>query len=262
MIKLNVYLRALACLLSALPALAVPVAVNDTYTTAEDTVLSPDGGPLLDVNFNASADGFAYVDDPFGTNAAGNESGTYQAAGGFNGTGGLEVRIGNRPGNNSGSGRQSSGAWRRTFTTTSGGVIQVSGRYRIRTEGGMESNEYGDFILDVNGTRYGPRGTAPALYIDRLAGPNIENAGNDLTSDSGWLQFTQNVTLAAGTHTLTLGVYNNNSTAFQEFVLLNLDDVVVAPPAGSGSVLGNDTGGVAPVTATKLSDPNGAQLSP
>ena len=239
----------------ALPAFAVPVAVNDTYTTPEDTPVSPDGPPVLSANFNSGADGFTYADDTFGTSAPNNEAGTHEATEGFNGTGGLEVRIGNRPSNNSGGGRQSSGGWQRTFSLAAPATVQCSGRYRLRTEGGMEDDEYGDLILDVDGTRHGPNGTAPNRYLARLYGPNTENQINNATSDSGWLQFSQNVALTAGSHTLTIGVYNNNSSFQGEIVQLNLDDLVIGPPPGTGTVLANDTGGVAPVTATKLSNP-------
>lgn len=260
MIMPNALRRALLTLLTAVPAFAAPVAVNDTFTGSEDSPVSPDGQPALSVNFNAGADGFSYVDDPFGTNAANNESGSHEAAGGFNSTGGLQVRVGNRPGNNGGL-RQSSGGWERTFTLPAAGTIQFSGRYRLQTEGGMEDNEYAYLMLDVDGTRYGPSGTAPALYITRLAGPNTENSANGATSDSGWQTFTQNVTLTAGSHTLTLGLYNNNSTAFGEVAQLNLDDLVIGPPPGSGSVLQNDTGGTGTVTATKMSDPEFGTVS-
>ncbi len=253
--------RALIPLSTCLPLLAAPVAVDDVYTTLEDTPASPEGPPLLSVNFDAGADGFTYADNTFGTNAGNNAAGSHEASGGFGSSGGLEVTVGNRPPNNSGGGRQSSGGWQRTFNLDAAGTLQFSGRYRLQTLGGMEDNEYGDFILDVDGTRYGPEGTAPALRIARLLGPNEENSGNSAESDSGWQTFALSIPLTAGSHTLTLGVYNNSSTAFGEVVQLNLDDVVIGPPPGSGSVLFNDTGGTGTVTATRLTSPANGVLT-
>ena len=60
MTKLTVYHRALACLFLAIPAGAAPVAVDDTYSTAEDTVCVPPRTPLVNATFNGGAEGWVY----------------------------------------------------------------------------------------------------------------------------------------------------------------------------------------------------------
>jgi Bacterial Ig domain/Lamin Tail Domain/CotH kinase protein len=239
----SVYVDTVLDLTGKLVAGTNVLAVEVHQTASGGTWNSSDAGIDCSLSAGGSATGgFSYVDDPFGTNAGNNETGSHLPTGGFNGTGGLYVDIGYRPTSNGGA-RQSSGAWRRTFTTGVAATVRFTGRYRIMTKGGMETNEWGDFIMDVNGTRYGAQGTAPNLRIERLLGPNVQNLGNDLETDSGWKQFTQDVALAAGTHTLTLGLYNNNSTAPNEHAELYLDDVEVALLSGGNTVLTNDTGG-------------------
>jgi len=70
-------------------------------------------GPIFDVHFDTTADGFTYVDDTFrGTSKPNYASGNYIASGAYTG-GGLRVLIG---GVNSQNIQNMSGGWRRSFT--------------------------------------------------------------------------------------------------------------------------------------------------
>ena len=60
-------------------------------------------------------------------------------------------------------------------------------------------------------------------YVARLAGGGN---GGDYQS-TGWRTFQATLPLSAGTHTLTIGGYNNQKTFNDEFSEVVIDDVVV-----------------------------------
>ena len=185
MTKLTVFFRALACLLLSLPVLAVPVAVNDTYTAAEDTVLVPTGTPLVSAAFNSGADGWTYVDDPFpspfNTNAPGNATGSVNTTRGVGATGCLLVDVGRRPPTP----RSSSGAFSRTFTLAAGATLEVKFNYRLRavdTSYSFFASRYADAVFMIDGIRYG-NGTSESLvgslhaFDDRHGHPFLRKFG-------------------------------------------------------------------------------------
>ena len=202
--------------------------------------------------------GFTGVDDTFFGTAQPNFSAqTHAPTGGFNGTGALGVAIGNVL---SFQGSAASGAWRKTFTLASATTVTLSFRHRMISQQDYDNNEYQELICDVNGIQYGTA-TAPSTHL--AVNFQVGNGNGGGVIDGGWKQSTFNIPLAAGVHTLSLGGYQNaGSTNFQGTAQERFegffDDVLLNVP-GSVSLLGNDTGGVAPVTAVKASDPaNGA----
>ena len=184
--------------------------------------------------------GFAYVDDPFGTAAPDYADGVQQAAGGFNGTGGLFVDVGNRPPLNGGL-RQASGGWSLSFNLATAATVRFSVRHRLQLQGALETNESGEVILEVDGIRHGTGGNS---YLVRRFGQ--DNAVNVV--DNGWQTSTVDVALVAGNHALTLGVYSNSTSVIGEHVTLNLDDISATLLSGGNSVLTNDTGGAISAT--------------
>ncbi len=243
-----------AILLSTVCVHALPVAVNDTYSGSEDVPLTiSGGGALITATWDAGADGFAYIDDAFGTAAPNFSSGTNTATDGFNGaSGGVHVQCGPRT---SFSLLPMSGAWTYTFTAPVGGSYGFSLRYRLTSGTGYETTEYQTAVLDIDGTRYGTAypaaGTLPAVTaLHRFIGDGNGGA----VMDSGWLTFTQNITLTAGNHTIRLGVFTNSSTDNQERADGYFDDLLITSSSGGLGVLANDTG-LAPLTAVKDTNP-------
>jgi VCBS repeat-containing protein len=199
--------------------------------------------------------GFTGVDDAFfGTNQPNFSTQNHVPTGGFNGTGGLRVQMGNVFA--FGGSSAVSGAWRRTFTLAAPANLELTFRYRMLCGRDYEAAEFQEVICDVNGTQYGTV-TAPSNHPSVELAVGNGNGGNPF--DTGWKQRSFTIPLAAGTHTLSLGGYGNQGTqnfqgTAQESFEVFFDDVVLAVP-GTTSLLANDTGGVPPVTAAKVSDP-------
>ncbi len=247
-----------ALLFSPIFVHAAPTAVNDTFSGTEDTPLSVSGGGMLfTATWDAGADGFAYADDALGTNAPTFSSGTNLATDGFNSaSGGVHVQCGPRGGGGGGAGTgPTSGAWSRTLTAPTAGIYGFSLQYRLLCGIDYENSEYQTVVLDIDGTRYGTAypvvGLVPAVTaLHRFIG----DANGGAVPDSGWLTFTQNITLAAGNHTIRVGVFSNNSTGGDEVAHGYFDNLVITSGSGSQGVLANDTG-TAPVTAVKDTNP-------
>ncbi len=239
-------------LLSALTAAALPTAVNDAYTVAEDAVLTVagTGSTVIASGFDSGAEGFSYVDDPFGTARPNNASGTHDAAAGNPG-GALRVELGRV--NFSGG---FSGGWRHTFSLVAATTVRVTFDWRVATRGGLENDEFSAAVFDLNGTRYGSEGTAPALFLGRIYGTG--NGAPDIYS--AWTPASFDIPLPAGTHTLTLGGYGNKTTVNTEYTNQWFDNVMVTDLSGGSGVLGNDTG-TDPVTAQRLTNPASGALT-
>ena len=204
--------------------------------------------------------GFTPVEDAFfGTARADFEVETHAPTGGFEGTGALRVQLGNVFA--FGGSQAVSAAWRKTFTLASAATVTLSFRHRMISGQDYDNNEYQELICDVNGTQYGTV-TAPSTHL--AVNYQIGDGNGGGPKDSGWRLSTFNIPLTAGTHTLSLGGYGNAGSpgfggaaeSFEGF----FDDVVLAVP-GSVSLLANDTGGVAPVTAVKASDPSNGTVT-
>jgi len=164
--------------------------------------------------FTNDTDGFAYADDAFNTDRAAFAAGNYLADGGETG-GGLQVVLG--PGRTWGA---TSGAWSRTFQVSSGGLSKVSLRYRMILGSGYESREYGEAILQIDGTRYGTAANNSLVHV-------VGNGNGGGNMDTGWRTATFDVSLTAGQHTIVIGAYNNGGSADDEWVDVRFDTVAV-----------------------------------
>ncbi|MGE0607077.1 MAG: DUF4347 domain-containing protein, partial [Pirellulales bacterium] len=178
---------------------------------------------LLTANFAAGTNGFSYMDDPFGTADPTKADGVYQAAGGFTG-GGLQVYLSAGP--NAGA---VSGGWSNTFNATSAGEVVISLRYRLNMGEGFETDEYGEVVLTVDGTRYGSDTNNTVFHM-------VGNDNGGGTESSGWRQATIRLNVTAGAHTVVIGAYGNQSTANDEWIELLLDDVSVSQTGNSRTV--------------------------
>ncbi len=229
----------------------VAIELHQSATSSSDAgidfTMTPAGASPT-AGFTGLADAF------FGTANAVYSAQTYAATGGFNATGGLRVQMGNVfP---TGGSQAVSGAWRTTFTLAAPATISLGFRHRLISGQDYDNNEYQELICDVDGTQYGTA-TSPSTHL--AVSYQVGNGNGGGVIDSGWKQSNFNIPLAAGTHTLSLGGFGIvGSSGFagtaQESFEGFFDDVVLTVP-GSVSLLANDTGGVAPVTAVKASDP-------
>jgi concanavalin A-like lectin/glucanase superfamily protein/CotH protein/lamin tail-like protein/chitobiase/beta-hexosaminidase-like protein/Fn3 domain-containing protein len=110
----------------------------------------PEPSTLLDLGFDSDAEGFTYGDDTFnGTSNPSFATGSYEPSGGATG-GGLGVYLGPGP-----TGSATSGGWSRDFVLDSAGAVNVRVNYRLIISEEYEDTEYGEAILEIDGTRYG-----------------------------------------------------------------------------------------------------------
>ncbi|MEQ8289087.1 MAG: DUF4347 domain-containing protein, partial [Gammaproteobacteria bacterium] len=191
--------------------------------------------------FNSNSDGFTYSDNLFGGSASGNAAGTYQAAGGETG-GGIRVTVGGGQGGNI-----ASGGWTRNVTLATDSIVEVTVSYRLTYDGDFEPGEIGEAVFAIDGVRYG-NGT------DNGNGATLVSYSDGNANDSGWITETFQVELSAGTHSIELGAFNNQSTQGSEIVRAYFDNVSVNtidyPGAATmtidvGSIdVDNDTGSV------------------
>ncbi len=182
---------------------------NDYINWEPGTITLPES--LLFTTFDSNADGFTYADDTFGTSNPSNASGSYSGTEGFGGGGGLTVYLG--PGD---AVSPMSGGWFETFTLSQSGLVRVTLHYRLTITSSYENNEYGEAILRIDGTKYG-NGTNDSLV--RIVGTQ--------GTDSGWVSESFDISLSAGSHTLTVGAYNNDATQSAEWTEAFFDNIKV-----------------------------------
>ncbi|GAB4361081.1 MAG: hypothetical protein Kow00114_15320 [Kiloniellaceae bacterium] len=182
-------------------------------TIVNDDAAAPAPTVVLAADFDGPGDteGFVYSDGLFG----GLTSQRY-ASGGWD-DGALSVNLG---GVNNNFARDISGGWETSFGLDEAAEITLSFLYELNTGNDYESNEFTQVLVSIDGG-------APIL-VDQLTGDG--NGGPDLTA--GPQTFTALIgTLAAGSHTLAIGGYNNQKTWNLEESHLVIDDVrlTIAP---------------------------------
>ncbi len=175
---------------------------------------------IFQEDFNADEIDFVYNDDQFrATNQPSYAAGSHVTTGGFNNTGAIQVTLGAAP---SGSSVASSGAWSNTIHLTQSSNVLVSFMYNLTQSPEYESNEFSEALLSVDGVLHG---TSPNDYIHRITGDG--NGGSDIST--GWQSVTINLgMLTSGTHTFSLGAYNNQSTYTNETTTILLDNVSIS----------------------------------
>ncbi len=165
---------------------------------------------------------FAYSDDTFnGTADPEFAEGSLDPTGGFGG-GGLTVLVGGQSGffNQT---PASSGGWSRFFNLDDPATVTISLRYRLLFNGSHENDEFGQALLELDGTLFG---NGPGNSLAQFTGDG--NDGPD--HDTGWQQATFNIPMAAGNHTILLGAYNNKSSTGDETTQVWFDDIVIEVP--------------------------------
>ncbi len=201
------------------------------YSAAASTV------SIVNATFDADSDGFTYADDTFGTSLPAYAAGTYEAAGGNSG-GGLRVYLAGAA-----TGGATSGGWSDSFNLATDATVTVSLRYRMLMGEGYETTEYGEVILDIDGTKYGNDTNISLVHVD-----GNDNGGG--TDDTGWLYDEFKIALTAGNHTITIGAYNNGATATDEWVEAFFDDVSVQQLTFNTMTVDVDAANEAPVLSS------------
>ena len=214
--------------LSSAGTYAVSVTVSDgtTSTTVQFDWNVTNGTVITSTGFTSGSEGFNYRDDAFrGTRQPGYASGAHRPNGGFAG-GGLEVTVG---GQDNATVNGMSGAWRTQFSLSSSGQTTLELRYKLTQASDYESDEFSQLLVALDGSLKGQNGND---YIARLVGNG--NGGGERTTDWQTVELDLG-TLAAGSHTLDLGLYNNKKTYNNESSQAWFDDVTIIQRPGSPS---------------------------
>jgi len=205
---------------------AVPVAVNDSYSTNEDTPLVISTAPFFSEAFDsivADTDtrGFTFQPNIFGLGSGQGGLGGANDIEGFP-PGGLDVR---QAVSTSSLTNRNSG-WTRSFTVGATQTIRVTLNYKLTTDGVIS-----DAAVATVRLRLGTTGTITT--VDQVTGKN---------KDTGWKTATYTFSATAGTQTLQFGATATNNTGAGSTVRAYFDNVRVEPATNTG-VLTNDTGG-------------------
>ncbi len=239
----------------------IAIELHQTATSAT-TFTSSDAGIGVSIATTGGdpQSGFTGVNDAFFGTVANTDFNTgrsfaYQTAGGVGGTGGVEVLVGgNFVFNGRGNAGPRSAGWRRTFTVTETGMVELKFSQRMLFGKDYDPGEWSEVIADIDGTQYGTI-TAPGTHKSVAFKEGDGNGGNNF--DSGFLPITLQMTLTAGTHTLTLGAYNNTSQGggggTNESTEVWFDNVTIKTLGAAPGVLANDTG--SPTSATLVTGP-------
>ena len=114
-----------------------------------------------------------------------------------------------------------SGGWRATFNLASAGAASLTFRYNLTQTPNYESNEPARCACASIRPRWAPAATptSPASRGNGEGGSNVT---------TGWQQVTLALgTLAAGSHELVIGGFNNQKTAANESTTVLIDDVLL-----------------------------------
>jgi len=175
---------------------------------------------------------FAYFDNTFeNTSDEGSADGMVEEDGGFAGRG-LSVVLGGKNFITGFLNPQSSGGWKRTFQISEPQLIKLSLRYRLTIDASYEENEYGQALLEINGARYGD---GPGTSLSQL------NGGAGVGQDTGWKLYTTSILFGAGSHTILVGGYNNQSNQGSEVTRVFFDDIQIGSPVKPASVCGPES---------------------
>lgn len=168
--------------------------------------------------FDDDAEGFTYSDDLFRATGQPNyASGSFSSNGGYTG-GGLRVNLGGVDANTV---LGMSGGFSRNFFVYVGGEYSIRVRTRMVFSGDYENDECSQILVAIDGVLQGYESDD---FRAELCG---ELDALDEPQDTSWYDETIVVSLANGSHTLTVGGYGNKKTLDNESTQIFVDDVVV-----------------------------------
>ena len=206
--------------------------------TATGTIQNDDTPPgssvFIDADFATDAEGFTYADSAFGgavpqayADGAWASSVLGVTLGGIDNADILTI----------------SGGWTQSFTLAAPTQVFLSFDYNLTQTSEFESDEFSDVRYALDG--------GPAVIVAQITGDG--NGGSAQTT--GFQTYTTDLgTLAAGTHTITFGGFNNKKTYNDETTEVLIDNVLVTgdgPPPPAPSLA------IAPVSADKAEGSGG-----
>ncbi|WP_299617922.1 Calx-beta domain-containing protein [Pelagibius sp.] len=216
-----------------------------TTASAGGTILNDDSDPpggaitLIDESFDGTGDtgGFSYQDGSFG----GADPQSY--ADGAWADGALRIDMGGIDNSNV---TDMSGGWTRDFTLDAESEITLSFLYELAQSNGYESDEVSQLLVSIDG--------GPPILVNSLTGDG--NGGGPLTTGPQTYSAMLGV-LAAGSHSLTIGGFNNKKTWNNEATELTIDDVsLVATPTAPPAPI-ESSFAIAPLDAEKAEGDSG-----
>lgn len=179
------------------------------WTLSRPSFASP---AVFSATFDAGVDGFTFVDDAFGTSQPAYAAGSFVNPGGFTG-GGLRATVG---GVDSNVVNNMSGGWRRSFNLSTPQLVTLAFDFNMTQTSEYESDEFSEALVQID--------NQTVLVQVRVTGNG--NGGTPLST--GAISRVLNLgCLAAGTHTVTIGLRNNKKTFNNESTDLLLDNIVV-----------------------------------
>lgn len=194
-------------------------------------------GVIIDQDFENGLGGFAYEDDVFGTNNPEYADGDLFFSSNQNDTV-IRVDLGNID-NADISGM--SGGFSQSFTLETADTLTLSFLFELRQSPHYESNEFSEAIVRIGGQEF---------LLARIFG----NGNGGPIRSTGITSMSFDVSLAAGTHTLTLGGFNNQKTLSDELTSIFYNDVLLQGSAGQPVIRPLDTKGVNFGSITAFSD--------
>jgi hypothetical protein len=191
----------------------IEAAVDDLSVTS----IVPPPTPLVQAGFNNGIDGFAFLPDAFrGTNQPAYSAGAWSGTAGVSG-GGLQVSLG---GLDNEIVQDISGGWSVSFNLASAATVNVQYWYKLTQSSEYEAEECSQVLVSLDGTLHGAGSND---YVTQICGNG--NGGSNETS--GWQLFSFELPLAAGSHILVVGGYNNQKSWDNEWTEVLIDEVLV-----------------------------------
>jgi|GEM_PF-245487 len=182
----------------------------------EDATNGGGEGVILEADFDADADGFVFEPDVFDTANPGYVQGGFvfePDRNAFISLGGVDNDdiIG------------MSGGWTRTFDLSQSTNIVIRLKYQLTISGSYESDEFSEVRIRVDDDEF---------ILDTLYGDSYWWFPQTITN----VDYELTLPLSAGSHTLTLGGFNNKKTSFLEYTDVLFDDVIITGDNVGGPV--------------------------
>ena len=214
-------------------ALAYIDALRISETNA--TTAPPDpAGTIWSAHFDSGVESFSFAKDAFygfTTVAQEDPSGNHTPTDGAWVNGALYTKLGRTNGTSNYT--NMTGGWSRSINVPAGdSCVTVQGYYRLKFAGLYDAGEESHVLLAIDDT------DNPRVLATRSGGSSTTDY------DSGWVAFKETFSATAGTHTLTLGGYNNGATQNGEITEILFDDVyVVSGAVGGATSIQTESGG-------------------
>ena len=225
--------------------------IEESGGVALPTPPADPAGTIFSSHYDAGSDSYSFAPNTFrglqsladgSVNAAANPTGAHDPATSAwapvsgTDTGSLYMKMGVESG--SSTYENMTGSWQRTFTVPSGsGCITIQGYYRLRKDDSYETGEDAEVLLSVVDNDTGAViGNNPRVLATAL--------GSDGGVDTGWVAFSERMSLSPGAYTLNLGGFSNRSNAVGEVTEIWFDSVYVVDTSAGGSPAQTESGGV------------------